>query len=85
MYKGYKRRVIVVKDTKSRLFDSAYFVLREDASEENVNDMVKEASRIISENVSKKTCPLPLGRFFVFSLAAALSSVFFTAVFLLFG
>ncbi len=83
MYKGYKRKVIVVKDANSRLFDSAYFVVREDAGEHGIHDMVEEASRIINEKIVKETCPVSCKRFFAFSLGAAFCSVLFAATVLL--
>lgn len=83
MYKGYKRKVVVVKDTGSRLFDSAYFVVREDAAESGIKDMVEEASRIINEKTAENACPSAYKRFFAFSLGAAFCSVLFAAMVLL--
>ncbi len=85
MYKGYKRKVIVVKDTGSRLFDSAYFIVREGADEGGIKDMVEEASRIINEKTAENACPNSYKRFFSFSLGAAFCSVIFAAMVLLLG
>ena len=50
--RGYQKKVIYVKNTGSRHFEEAYFVLRPDsegaaASQES---MINEANRIIKEN-----------------------------------
>ena len=51
MVRGYQKRVIFVKNTGSRLFDEAYFVLSERESEkEKKADIIAEANRIIEEN-----------------------------------
>ena len=85
MYKGYKRKVIVVKDANSRVFDSAYFVMRDDAEGHSINDMVQEASRIISQKMLEDTRPLPQKRFLSFLLGVAFCSVLFTVLVLLLG
>ena len=85
MYKGYKRRVVVIRDTKSSLFESAYFVLRENTESHSVRDMITEASKIIKEKTAEDECPAYLKKFFSFSLGCAISSVFFTAVVIFFS
>ena len=48
MLKGCKRNIIMVKDTGSKYFDSAYFVLRNDLPPlSGENDMINEARRMI--------------------------------------
>ncbi len=79
MYKGYKRRVIVVKETGSRLFDAAYFVVRDGMPEDSIQDMVEEASRIINSKISEESCPASYKRLLAFSLGVALASVIFAA------
>ncbi len=52
--KGCQKRIIVMKNTGSRLFDEAYFILKENAVRTQAiseHDMVGEAARIISENM----------------------------------
>ena len=51
--RGYQKRVIYVKNTGSRHFEEAYFVVRPDARAESLSDgkMIEEANRIIKENV----------------------------------
>lgn len=79
MYKGYRRKVIVIKDAHSGLFESAYFVVRENAPEDSIRDMVSEASRIIDERISRESIPSSGRRLFAFSLGAAFFSVIFAA------
>ena len=53
MIKGISRKMFVLKDTKSDIFEEAYFVIKEDIIEKNPTsdiDMVAEANRIIDEN-----------------------------------
>ena len=59
MIKGCQRRIIMVKDTGSPYFDSAYFVIKSDipASCKN-SDMLTEAHKMIdaySKNEQKRT------------------------------
>lgn len=45
---GYQKKVVYVKDPESRIFDGAYFVLREgNVPAVSSRDMVEEATRII--------------------------------------
>lgn len=55
--RGSEKKIIYVRDTGSKLFEEAYFVLRRGVSAEadpmSEEDMVREASRIVEEgNVS---------------------------------
>jgi len=54
--KGYQKKVIYMKNTGSRHFEEAYFVLRSDAERQNVscNEMVEEANKIIAENFDQR-------------------------------
>ena len=85
MFKGYKRRVIVVKDTGSKMFDCAYFVLNENVSGEGVNDMVKEAVSIIEAGRQKDYHPSFAKGFFAFSLGLASASLLLACATLLAG
>lgn len=51
--RGYQKRVIYVKNTGSRHFEEAYFVVRPDARAECLSNekMIEEANRIINENI----------------------------------
>ncbi len=54
MLRGCQRRVIHLKDPKSQLFDEVYFVIREqqeDPTPVAEKDMLREARRIIAENL----------------------------------
>lgn len=52
MLKGCQRKIIVMKNTGSNIFEEAYFVLRENAVKAHLSeiDMIEEANRIIREN-----------------------------------
>lgn len=52
--KGCQKRMIVIKNTGSNLFDEAYFILNDNAVRSqsiSEHDMVGEAARIIAENM----------------------------------
>ena len=57
MLKGTQRKVIVLKDTKSGIFDEAYFIVKNSADSTNLttHDMVNEANRIITDSVINGT------------------------------
>jgi hypothetical protein len=52
MVRGYQKRIIYLKNTRSRYFDEAYFVVKEDRATESAphDELVEEANRIIEEN-----------------------------------
>ncbi len=56
--RGYQKRVIYLKNTGSRHFEEAYFILREDADKKTPSgtEMIEEANRIIKENFHKERC-----------------------------
>jgi len=53
IYKGCQKRMIMLKNTGSEIFDEAYFILKEKAEKSRIseNDMVREANRIIDEKL----------------------------------
>lgn len=55
MLKGTQRKVIVIKDTKSGIFDEAYFMVKNSADSAHLttSDMVFEADRIITSYTLK--------------------------------
>ena len=57
MVRGYQKRIIYLKNTKSRYFDEAYFVVKEDNITQGAphSELVEEANRIIDENYSDGT------------------------------
>ncbi len=50
--RGYQKRVIYLKNTGSKSFEEAYFVMRESEGSPGVSQdkMIEEANRIIAEN-----------------------------------
>lgn len=54
--RGYQKRVIYLKNTGSRHFEEAYFILREDREKKLLSnaDMIDEANRIIKENFERE-------------------------------
>ncbi|MBR2343645.1 MAG: hypothetical protein IKA64_05260 [Clostridia bacterium] len=55
MVRGYQRRVVFLKNTGSTLFDEAYFLMSDTEACSGVTDaeMVKEANRIIEQNLTR--------------------------------
>lgn len=47
MIKGINKNIIVVKNTGSRYFEEAHFIVKNNVSELADRDLVKEASRIV--------------------------------------
>ena len=53
MLRGCQKKIILLKNTGSELFDEAYFILREDAPVRSLPaepDMIREANRILEES-----------------------------------
>ena len=52
--RGSEKKIIYVKDTGSKIFEEAYFVIRRgvdgEDSRPSENDMVREATRIVAQN-----------------------------------
>lgn len=72
MIKGCKKRVIYIKNTDSRIFEEAFFVVRcnEDAKHYTEREMVAEAERI-AEGADGESCIIKRkkrGRAFFFAL-----------------
>ena len=62
MVKGCERRIIHLKNTGSEMFEEAYFILNDKyRREEKCGDMVKEANRIIEENLCREGLSLGEG------------------------
>ncbi|MBQ7779012.1 MAG: hypothetical protein IJ404_00820 [Clostridia bacterium] len=47
MIKGINKNMIVVKNTGSRYFEEAHFIIKNCASDRSERDLVKEASKIV--------------------------------------
>ncbi len=57
MIKGAHRRMVVLKNTGSPLFEEAYFILREGKTREDRHrDLVSEANRIVAASTGS---PMP--------------------------
>ena len=51
VYKGCEKRMIMIKNTGSDLFEEAYFILNNKRSAQtSSDDMIKEANRIVAES-----------------------------------
>ena len=54
MLKGTQKKVVIIKDTKSGIFDEAYFILKNNTDVSvQTRDMVAEANRIINCSVTE--------------------------------
>jgi hypothetical protein len=62
MIKGCQREIIVMKTQESKLFESAYFVLRRQNKIPEKCDMVAEANRLIGGRASAPCTPKRSGR-----------------------
>ena len=51
LLKGCQGKIIRVRSADSRVFDEAFFVLREDAAPPRESDMLAEANRILEESM----------------------------------
>ena len=53
MVRGCQRRVVFIKNTESKIFSEAYFILSDEAYKESHTDedIIREANRIIDESV----------------------------------
>lgn len=53
MVRGCQRRVVFIKNTDSKIFSEAYFILSDEAYKESHTDedIIREANRIIDESV----------------------------------
>lgn len=57
MVRGCQKKIIYLKNTKSNMFEEAYFIIRNGLPDEEQNecDMVKEANRILNESFELET------------------------------
>ena len=51
MIKGIGKRVVVLTDPTSKIYEQAIFILRQDAPERPDKDMLSEAERIINAHI----------------------------------
>ncbi len=48
MIKGCHKNIVFLKDTGSKLFDEAYFILKPDAITKEESDIILEANKIVN-------------------------------------
>ena len=51
LLKGSQKKIVRLQSAGSRLFDEAFFVLRDDAAPPATGDMLAEANRILEESM----------------------------------
>lgn len=51
MYTGTQKRAIVLKNQKNCIFEEAYFILKDNISDIKESEMVKEANKILKNNI----------------------------------
>ena len=89
MIKGCQKRIIQIKDTKSQVFEEAYFVLKSGASDAvSEKDIISEATSIINRysqsGVSPKRAKRSLKGLFYFLTGTAIGFILFLCIYLLF-
>ena len=67
--RGYQKRVIYLKNTGSRDFEEAYFIVREDGAADGRSSlhMIEEANRIFDENFGEGHGRLFFLRWYIFA------------------
>ena len=86
MFKGCKKNIIHVKNTGSKYFEQAYFIIKDsfDDDETKFNDMILEANRIVEKSVSKKRKGLRhMKALLPFGFGVTLSAFVYTLIILL--
>jgi hypothetical protein len=76
--KGSEKRIVCMKSADSRLFCEAFFVLREGACPPGEADMLREANRILDENLLRAPRTRHTG--WLFSAAAFLLGALLAAL-----
>lgn len=76
MIKGCHKNIVFLKDTGSKLFDEAYFILKPDAIGKEEGDIILEANKIVNricpENFNEKEKRGRFGKAVAFILGALL-------------
>lgn len=86
--RGYQKRVIYLKNTGSRNFEEAYFIVRQDACDVASSAlMIDEANKIIEENFGARRGRLYKIRWHIlaFIAGAAASALFLLLSDIIFG
>lgn len=50
LIRGSQKKIIVLHNTGSYIFDEAYFVIKDSSTAKSKSDMIREANKIIEEN-----------------------------------
>ena len=90
MLRGCQKKIVFLKNTGSKIFDEAYFVISDKENIRDVTepDLIAEANRIIEENVWYKSVgeetsfvrKILKNRIVVFVLGATISLIFCAVV-----
>ncbi len=86
VYKGLRKNIILIKNTKSKYFEEAYFILKDDFEkrEEDYSDMISEANLIVERSLSEKEKKRrPKYSIMTFSMGAVVCALIYTLVILL--
>lgn len=79
MIKGTERKIIFLKSTKSKKFDEAYFVLKDDLINDDDTEILREAEKILFSaehcKKSKKKTNFSFKGLFLFFLGLSLGAV----------
>lgn len=75
MVRGCQRKVIFLKNTESEIFSEAYFIVDGRSPRVSETDMVREANRIIENNLAHTTAGKDGGRGVRRALRAILKSI----------
>ena len=54
MLRGCQKKIVFLKNTGSKIFDEAYFVISDNDNKSTTPDLIKEANRIIEENAFER-------------------------------
>ncbi len=89
MLRGCQKKIIFLRNTDSDVFEEAYFVIKDDAavSPGAEEDMVREANRILRENIISRARPrkavVRRGTFLPFLIGTLFSAAIFTLLYFL--
>ncbi len=83
MLRGCQKQMIVLQTPESRLFESAFLVLRRDVDEAGQDDMIAEANRIIGNGSYAKKRRRTPQIWIPFSIGAALGVGIFALIYFL--
>lgn len=75
MLTGWQRKIFYVRDTKSRVFSEAYFILRSGAEfSASDTDLAAEADRILREKLPRRRRRRTFARAALFAAGAAVGA-----------